>query len=118
MINKKFHVQISESKLDQSIAKKFVKSNSHGACTIFEGVTRDHSDNRKVEFLEYECYEPMAIKKLEQICAEIIEKWGVKISILHRIGKLEIGEVSLIVATGSPHRKEGIQDSIRNMDLE
>ena len=109
MTIEKIHVEISELKLDQSIAKNFVSSNSHGACTIFEGVTRDHSDNRKVKFLEYECYKPMAIKKLKQICEEIIEKWDVKVSILHRIGKLEIGEVSLIVATGSPHRKEGIQ---------
>ena len=109
MTIEKIHVEISELKLDQSIAKNFVSSNSHGACTIFEGVTRYHSDNRKVKFLEYECYKPMAIKKLKQICEEIIEKWDVKVSILHRIGKLEIGEVSLIVATGSPHRKEGIQ---------
>tara|TARA_Y100000817_G_C16556304_1_gene411098 strand:- start:116 stop:559 length:444 start_codon:yes stop_codon:yes gene_type:complete len=109
MTIEKINVEISELKLDQSIAKNFVSSNSHGACTIFEGVTRDHSDNRKVKFLEYECYKPMAIKKLKQICEEIIEKWDVKVSILHRIGKLEIGEVSLIVATGSPHRKEGIQ---------
>ena len=63
MTIEKIHVEISELKLDQSIAKNFVSSNSHGACTIFEGVTRDHSDNRKVKFLEYECYKPMAIKK-------------------------------------------------------
>tara|TARA_Y100000996_G_C22454781_1_gene615401 strand:- start:118 stop:561 length:444 start_codon:yes stop_codon:yes gene_type:complete len=109
MTNQKFHVEISESTLDQSTAKKFVNTSSHGACTIFEGVTRDHSDNRKVKFLEYECYNPMAIKKLNEICSEILEKWDVKVAILHRIGKLEIGEVSLIVAIGSPHRKEAIQ---------
>ena len=75
MTNQKFHVEISESTLDQSTAKKFVNTSSHGACTIFEGVTRDHSDNRKVKFLEYECYNPMAIKKLNEICSEILEKW-------------------------------------------
>jgi molybdopterin synthase catalytic subunit len=103
---KKYFVRISEQPLNPTEAMDFVDSNSNGASTLFRGVTRDHTQDRKVLFLEYECYETMAITKLEQVCKEIVAQWNVKVAILHRIGKLYVGEVSLVVAIGSPHRKD------------
>ena len=87
-----------------------VLKDRHGAVATFAGVVRDHSGNKKTQYLEYEAYAPMAEKKMAQIGAEVSEKWGVEdIAILHRIGRLEIGEISVLIAVASPHRLEAIQ---------
>jgi molybdopterin synthase catalytic subunit len=65
---------------------------------------------KSVLYLEYEAYEPMALKKLSEIADEVTEKWGIEdVAIVHRIGRLEIEDVSLVVAIASPHRKEAFQ---------
>ena len=87
-----------------------VLKDRHGAVVTFAGVVRDHSGDKKTQCLEYEAYAPMAEKKMEQIGAEVGDKWGVEdIAILHRIGRLEIGEISVLIAVASPHRLEAIQ---------
>ncbi len=95
--------------IDESIG--FVQLDSHGAIIIFDGVTRDHTDKRKVLFLEYEAYLPMAQKKLELVAKEMCEAWDIRVSIQHRIGKVEIGESSLIVIVGSQHREQAYEAS-------
>ena len=61
-------------------------------------------------YLEYESYPEMAAKELERVRQEIRERWGISdVAIAHRLGRLEIEETSMIVAVGSPHRKEGFQ---------
>ena len=78
---------------------------SHGAIASFIGVVRDNNLNRRVLHLEYEAYEPMAIKALEQICREAAGEWpGTRLAVQHRIGKLTIGEASIVIAAASPHR--------------
>ena len=78
---------------------------SHGAIASFIGVVRDNNLNRRVLHLEYEAYEPMAIKALEQICREAAAEWpGTRLAVQHRIGKLTIGEASIVIAAASPHR--------------
>ncbi len=82
-------------------------SPSDGAVVTFLGVTRDASAGRKVLYLEYEAYIPMAEKKLNEIEQEMRLRWPVnKVSIIHRLGHLAIGETSLIIAVASPHRQE------------
>lgn len=77
----------------------------HGAIATFIGVVRDNNLNRRVTHLEYEAYEPMAVRALEQICREAGTEWpGTRIAVHHRTGRLTIGEASIVIAAASPHR--------------
>ena len=76
-----------------------------GAITSFAGLVRDHNQGRRVSFLEYEAYEPLAVLALNRIVDEARQAWpGARLGIHHRIGRLEIGEASIIIVAVSPHR--------------
>ena len=76
-----------------------------GAVATFTGLVRDHNHGRKVHFLEYEAYEPLALRALGRIIDEARETWpGVRVGMHHRIGRIEIGEASIIIVAVSPHR--------------
>ena len=77
----------------------------HGAIATFIGVVRDNNLNRRVTHLEYEAYEPLALKALELICDEAGREWpGTRLAVHHRVGRLAIGEASIIIAGASAHR--------------
>jgi molybdopterin synthase catalytic subunit len=76
-----------------------------GAVVTFVGLVRNHNAGRSVRYLEYEAYEPLALKAFERIVAEIGVRWnGVRVGLHHRIGRLGIGEASIAIVTRSPHR--------------
>jgi molybdopterin synthase catalytic subunit len=76
-----------------------------GAITTFAGLVRDHNQGRRVSFLEYEAYEPLAVRALNRIVDEARHAWpGARLGIHHRIGRLEISEASIIIVAVSPHR--------------
>ena len=78
-----------------------------GAVATFIGLVRDHHAGRRVRYLEYECYEPLAVKAFERIAAEAMAEWpAARLAIAHRVGTLQIGEASVVIAAGSPHRAE------------
>jgi molybdopterin synthase catalytic subunit len=78
-----------------------------GAVVTFLGLVRNHNLGKSVRYLEYEAYEPLALKAFEQIAAEIGERWpSARLGLHHRIGRLEVGEASVAIATRSPHRGE------------
>ena len=82
----------------------------NGSVITFLGTTRLFNEGRKVLYLEYETYPEMAVKELEKVRQEILERWGISdVAIGHRLGRLEIEDISMIVAVASPHRKEGFQ---------
>jgi molybdopterin synthase catalytic subunit len=73
----------------------------------FLGTTRVFSEGKRVVKLEYEAYEEMALKKLEEVRQEMRAEFGIDdVAIAHRIGPVDIGQISLVVAVASPHRKE------------
>ena len=77
----------------------------HGAVATFIGIVRDNNLNRRVTHLEYEAYEPLAVKALEQICVEADREWaGVRVAVHHRVGRLAIGDASIFIAAASAHR--------------
>lgn len=77
-----------------------------GAITTFLGTVREWTKGRRTLYLEYHAYKTMAVKKLSQIGREIQEKWpDTEVAITHRIGKLNISEVAVVIAVSSPHRK-------------
>jgi len=101
--------KITENAISVDALHEQVLRDYHGAVVTFAGVVRDHSGETKTQFLEYEAYADMAEKKMAEIGAEVNEKWGIEqIAILHRIGRLEIGEISVLIAVASPHRAEAI----------
>ena len=116
MVTEKYRVRITEEKLNPSEATDFASSERHGATVVFHGVTRNHTDSRRVILLEYEAYIPMAVKKLEEIAGEMCSKWDVRVAIDHRLGRVDIGEESLVVAVGSPHRQAAFEAAEYSVD--
>ncbi len=81
-----------------------------GAVVVFDGVVRDHAMGKSVRYLEYEAYEEMAEKKMEQICGDVKQTWPISdISIVHRLGHLDIGETSVYIAVTAPHRRPAFE---------
>ena len=88
-----------------SLVRLVSNGGGHGAVATFIGVVRDNNLNRRVTHLEYEAYEPMAVKALELICEEAFREWpGTRLAVHHRIGQLAIGEASIVIAAASAHR--------------
>jgi molybdopterin synthase catalytic subunit len=78
-----------------------------GAIASFAGLVRDRNQGRRVRFLEYEAYEPLAVRALERIVAEAREAWpSARLGLHHRTGRLEIGEASIIIVAASAHRAD------------
>jgi molybdopterin synthase catalytic subunit len=76
-----------------------------GAVATFVGLVRNHNVGRAVRYLEYEAYEPLALKSFERISTEIRDRWpDVRLALHHRVGRLDIGEASIAIAARSPHR--------------
>jgi molybdopterin synthase catalytic subunit len=84
-----------------------------GAISTFVGTTRiDEAEGASVEYLEYEAYRPMADRKIEEIGAEIEERWDVReVTIVHRIGRVEPGEASVAIVVASPRRGAAFEAS-------
>ena len=100
-------IHITHEPLDPESITAKVSGDSNGAVLTFLGTTRNVTRDRKVLYLEYEAYRPMADKMLAEIAAEMKRKWPVEdVAIAHRLGRLEIGETSLVVAVAAGHRKE------------
>ena len=100
-------IQITHEPLDPEAITALVRRPTNGAVVTFLGTTRDATGDRRVLHLEYEAYEPMAEKKLAEIAQEMRERWSLgDVAIAHRLGRLEVGETSLVVAVASPHRRE------------
>ena len=84
---------------------RFVRDDLDGAIVTFDGFVRNESHGRKTHYLEYEAYIPMAQQKLREIGQLLHEKFGIhRVAIVHRLGRLEIGESSVFIAVSAPHR--------------
>jgi molybdopterin synthase catalytic subunit len=81
---------------------------ANGAVVVMSGMVRNSTDGQAVVALEYQAYEPMAIAIFKQIAADIHQTWSdaTHVVIHHRIGRLKVGEISVLVAVGCPHRSE------------
>ena len=95
--------------LDQLIAAVSSRAgdrvDSDGAIVTFLGLVRNHNVGRRVRYLEYDAYEPLAEKTFERIAAEVRDQWpGAQLALHHRVGRLEIGEASVAIAAASAHR--------------
>ena len=103
-------ILVTNDPLDPEDMTSKVRLPTSGAVVTFLGTTRNVTGCRKVLHLEYEAYRPMADNKLAEIADEMTERWPVDgIAIAHRTGRLEIGEISLVVVIASRHRKDAFE---------
>lgn len=95
----------------EEVANKVVHPNA-GAVNTFIGTVREMTDGKRTLYLQYEAYVPMAEKQLVQVGKEIAEKWpGSRTAITHRIGRLDISDVAVVIAVSSPHRAAAFEAS-------
>jgi len=88
-----------------------------GAVVNFEGVVRNNTKGRATRFLDYECYEPLAIRTMAEIGCEIVRSHAVgRIAIVHRLGRMEIGETSVAVVVSAPHRRPAFEAALEAID--
>ncbi len=100
-------IDITAEQIDVQAVLDSVRKADAGGIDVFVGTTRNHSRGRGVVELEYEAYLPMALKCLEDIASEARQRWNLSaVSIVHRIGKVGIGEASVVIAVSSAHRDE------------
>ena len=103
-------IEIIGEAIDIQSVLRSVQDPFAGGIDIFIGTTRNHSQGKQVLSLEYETYRPMALKLMHRIAEEATARWALsKISLVHRVGRLEIGEASVVVAVSSAHRKEAFE---------
>jgi MoaE-MoaD fusion protein len=82
-----------------------LKAPEDGAVAVFEGIVRNNLRGRETVYLEYEAYEPMALAQMREIASEMLEKFAVRrVAMVHRLGRVEIGETSVLIAVVSAHR--------------
>ena len=107
-----FEITSGDLSVDEVVSR--VASPSIGAVASFVGVARDHTGDRQVNHLEYEHYPGMAEEMLQQVGDEIQARWTSieKVAIVHRVGRLEPGEISTVIALCSAHREE-VFDALR-----
>jgi len=103
-------VHISEEPLDIQAISRLVRSDRAGAIDMFIGTVRDSTQGKKVVRLEFESYDGMAIKEIQKIIDQAKVKWPVeKMSIYHRKGILNVGEIAVVIAVSTPHRKASFE---------
>jgi len=98
-------VRIVRERIDAEAVAGRLKRPEDGAAVIFEGMVRDNTRGRRTLYLDYEAYEAMALKQMESLAAEARARFGVRAaSIIHRLGRLEIGETSVLIVVAAAHR--------------
>jgi len=106
------HVALVHDPIDPARLLSMVGDDADGAAILFLGVVRDHADGRAVRGMRYEAYEDMAREVLAAIASEATRLLGTdRIAVVHRVGELSIGEVSVAIAVSSPHRAEAFEAS-------
>ncbi|MGR3811218.1 molybdenum cofactor biosynthesis protein MoaE [Jiulongibacter sp. NS-SX5] len=106
------HIQIllSNESLQLAACESFVEDPGAGGIVHFVGAVRNQTKGKTVTRLDFEAYEPMAISEMQKIAEQAIQKFGVlKVAIHHRVGTLEIGELPVIIAVSSAHRKAAFE---------
>ena len=110
-------IEITYQPLDPAAITDRVCARSAGAVITFLGTTRDATADRDVLYLEYEAYEPMAEKKLTEVAEEMMDRWPLTgVAISHRLGRLEITDISLVVAVSSQHRGHAFEAAQHGVD--
>lgn len=103
-------IYLTENKIDVNYLLDFVQHEEAGAVDIFIGTVRSKTSDKKVVRLEYEAYDTMAIKKIQEIVNQATQQWDIlKYAVVHRKGILQIGEAAVVIAVATPHRQAAFE---------
>src|ERR1700735_2922996 len=98
-------ILLVREKIDTRALVAKLKAPEDGAVVVFDGFVRNNFKGQRTLYLEYEAYEPMAYAKLREIAAHIHTQFGIhRLAIVHRLGRLEVGDTSVFIAVSAPHR--------------
>jgi MoaE-MoaD fusion protein len=104
---------LTREPIDTAAIGKQLLQGLDGAIVNFEGVVRNNTKGRPTEYLDYECYEPMAIKTLAEIGRELAAAHAIsRIAMVHRLGRMQVGETSVAVIVTAPHRKAAFEAAL------
>lgn len=96
---------ITRDRINQQQIMSEIKHAEDGAVSVFDGIVRDHSRNRKTLYLDYEAYEEMALNQMEELAETAMSNYKIRdVRVVHRLGRLEIGETSVFIAVAAAHR--------------
>jgi MoaE-MoaD fusion protein len=99
------HVRIVRDPIDSHAVLSALKRGEDGAALLFEGVVRNQTRGRRTLYLDYEAYEQMALQEMESLASQSLKQFDIRdVAIVHRLGRLEIGETSVLIAVASAHR--------------
>lgn len=103
--NARMQVELVRDPIDTRAITDAIKAGEDGAVTIFDGIVRNNTRGRQTLYLDYTAYESMALEQMRALAAEAKERFGVRdVAMVHRLGRLEIGETSILIAVASAHR--------------
>ena len=103
-------IRLTRDEIDYTQLTESVRSPSAGAVVLFLGTVREMTDGRETVALDYDAYHEMALAKLAEVEADARDKWPlVATAIVHRLGHLEVGEISVAIAVSSAHRNEAFE---------
>ncbi len=98
-------VEIVEDVIPSAEIVAGMKAGADGAVCVFDGIVRDNTRGRKTLFLDYEAYREMALAQMQSLAEEAVVQFGVRdVAVVHRLGRLEVGETSVLVVVASAHR--------------
>jgi molybdopterin synthase catalytic subunit len=98
-------VEITDGVIPSAEIVAEMKAGPDGAVCAFDGIVRDNSRGRKTLYLDYEAYREMALEQMRGLAAEAVSKFGVRdVALVHRLGRLQVGETSVLVVVASAHR--------------
>lgn len=103
-------IEITETTLDHAALTEQVRSHGAGAVCTFLGTVREFTGSRRTDSLRYEAYPEMALKKMAELEDEARRRWPIiDVAMVHRVGHLNLGEVSVVVAVSCPHRHDAFE---------
>ncbi len=98
-------ISITRERIDARALMERVKAGADGAVCVFDGIVRDNTRGRRTLHLDYEAYEEMALDQMKGLAAETVSRFGVRdVALVHRLGRLVVGETSVLVVVASAHR--------------
>ena len=110
-------VALTRQAIDTRQIKDRLLRGEDGAVVDFEGVVRNNTKGRETKFLDYECYEAMAVKMMAQISSEIAASHAIgRIAMVHRLGRMEIGEASVAIVVTAPHRRPAFEAALEGIN--
>ncbi len=103
-------VRLTNDPIDYAASVESVRSTAAGAVVLFLGTVREMTEGRQTLALDYDAYPEMAVRKMEELVVQARERWPVTaVEIIHRLGRLELGDISISIALSCPHRREAFE---------